>query len=447
MQSIEVDKNNAYYSSKDGVLFNKDQTVLIQYCCGAEGDYSIPDGVVEIGECAFGWSTLLTGVNIPDSVKKIDFAAFGGCAALTSIRIPANVDYIGNAAFADCTELASFTVDDTGAYFKADGGVLFSKDGTTLISFPNKKSSEYIIPDTVTEIRSNAFHGCYDLTKLTVPDSVAVLGNYAFDFCDHLEYNEYEGAYYLGNDTNKYVVLVYVPDKTLDSVKINDNTKFIYSDAFINMDCLKSITIPDSVLSIGSYAFCNCDSLAKINISENVNRISAYAFENCTSITNITLPDSLTDIGEGAFYSCENLKSIIIPDGVTKICDWTFGWCNELKSIVIPDTVVDIGSCAFLSCEELKTVYYKGSEEQGKKISIDYGNEAFLEAKIIFNSGDGLPGDCSGDGAVDNKDVVILFRYVSGDEKEENESVYDFNNDGEVNNKDVVELFRFVSTK
>ena len=55
-------------------------------------------------------------------------------------------------------------------------------------------------------------------------------------------------------------------------------------------------------------------------------------------------------------------------------------------------------------------------------------------------------GDCNGDGTVDNKDVVVLFRYVSGSEKAEDESVYDFNGDSEVDNKDVVALFRYIST-
>ena len=55
--------------------------------------------------------------------------------------------------------------------------------------------------------------------------------------------------------------------------------------------------------------------------------------------------------------------------------------------------------------------------------------------------------DFNGDGEINNKDVVFLFRYVSGGAKEEDESVYDFNGDKEVNNKDVVELFRFASTR
>ncbi len=53
--------------------------------------------------------------------------------------------------------------------------------------------------------------------------------------------------------------------------------------------------------------------------------------------------------------------------------------------------------------------------------------------------------DINGDGYMDNKDVVALFRYVSGSEKLEDESLYDVNGDTAVDNKDVVALFRALS--
>lgn len=67
---------------------------------------------------------------------------------------------------------------------------------------------------------------------------------------------------------------------------------------------------------------------------------------------------------------------------------------------------------------------------------------------LIFASGAlaFLKGDVNGDREVNNKDVVVLFRYVSGTSKVEDETVYDFNGDGDVNNKDVVALFRYVSS-
>ncbi len=53
--------------------------------------------------------------------------------------------------------------------------------------------------------------------------------------------------------------------------------------------------------------------------------------------------------------------------------------------------------------------------------------------------------DINGDGFLNNKDIVALFRYVSYGEKND-EQHHDFNGDGEANNKDVIALFRFIST-
>ena len=58
-----------------------------------------------------------------------------------------------------------------------------------------------------------------------------------------------------------------------------------------------------------------------------------------------------------------------------------------------------------------------------------------------------VPGDTDGDGEINNKDVVVLFRYVSSETGSIIFAIFDFNGDGEINNKDVVELFRFVSGK
>ena len=73
---------------------------------------------------------------------------------------------------------------------------------------------------------------------------------------------------------------------------------------------------------------------------------------------------------------------------------------------------------------------------------------AFAETdEVITTVGVILKGDINGDGEANNKDVVELFRYASGNKKADDETAYDFNGDKEVNNKDVVELFRYLSAK
>ncbi len=87
LTEILVDKNNPYYSSKDGVLFDKGKTTLIRYPVGKSSTtYSVPDSITTIWANAFYGCTSLTSVTIPDSVTAIDWCAFLSCDNLTDVN-------------------------------------------------------------------------------------------------------------------------------------------------------------------------------------------------------------------------------------------------------------------------------------------------------------------------------------------------------------------------
>lgn len=107
---IWVDENNANYSSDaQGILYNKDKTVLIQ-APGTITSCVIPAGVKEIDSYAFYRCYLLADITVPDGVIKIDAYAFKNCTSLTSIIIPDGVERIGQESFMFCTSLVSVTI-------------------------------------------------------------------------------------------------------------------------------------------------------------------------------------------------------------------------------------------------------------------------------------------------------------------------------------------------
>ena len=144
-----------------------------------------------------------------------------------------------------------------------------------------------MIPDSVTNIGSYAFYGCNGLTNVIIPDSVTSIGNDVFYGCSNLKYNEYNNALYLGNENNKYLVLIKAKSKNITSCQINANCKFIYTDAFFYCEGLTSITIPDSVTSIGDSAFYSCTGLTSVTIGNGVTSIGPNAFSYCSGLTRI----------------------------------------------------------------------------------------------------------------------------------------------------------------
>ena len=114
LTTIEVGAENVNYTDVNGVLFNKEKTLLHTYPAGKTGaNYLVPDSVTSIGGGAFFEGTSLTSITIPDSVTSIGEAAFHNCSSLTSITIGDGVTSIGDRAFYKCTSLTSITIPDS----------------------------------------------------------------------------------------------------------------------------------------------------------------------------------------------------------------------------------------------------------------------------------------------------------------------------------------------
>ena len=350
-----------------------------------------------------------------DSIMKKALSIILIISILSVIIFSVNVSGEGRTKYFGCLIFTEYDTycKLTGCHNNAFGSVIIPSevefDGKLLpvtaigsYAFVECEYIEYVtditIPDSVTTIEEKAFYGCTGLKTVEMPGSVISIGFKAFENCDSLIYNENGGCLYLGNENNPYLALISAKDASITGAVINEKTRVIAGGAFLNCSDLKSASVPYGVTSICEFAFSGCGSLADVEI-----------------------PDSVTVIGDSAFSQCSAVTSVIIPESVT-----------------------EIGPYAFYGCGSLKTVYFKGSAEQWRGINIsDYGNGELAAAGVVFNYIGNKPGDMNGDGAADNKDVVLLFRYVSFDLGYD--PAYDFDGDGEVNNKDVVALFRSVS--
>ena len=255
------------------------------------------------------------------------------------------------------------------------------------------KLANVTIGKTVKTIPAYAFRGCSSLTSITIPDGVTSIGDGAFYGCSSLMsivvdndnqcFTSIDGNLY---DKDKTKLIRYAIGKTDASFIIPDSVTSICDYAFEDCSSLTDITISDSVTSIGGGAFYGCSSLTSITITAGVTSIGERAFAYCNSLTSVTIGNGVTSINSFAFSGCSGLTSVIIPDGVTSIGSYAFTYCSSLKSITIPDSITSIGSYAFRDCSWLKTVFYKGTAEQWKEISIGSYNTNLTNAARYYYS-------------------------------------------------------------
>ena len=165
LPSITVDGDNEYYSSSDGILYNKAGSTLICYPAGKTGtSHTVDASVNTIATHAFAYNPFLNTVSIPTATTSIGTGAFNGCTGLTTI-----------------------TVDGSNEYYSTDEGILYNKGKTILICYPaGKIATSFSVPNTVTAIGEYAFYMQPHLTNVTIPSTITSIGNSAFQNCSEL---------------------------------------------------------------------------------------------------------------------------------------------------------------------------------------------------------------------------------------------------------------------
>lgn len=336
LAAFTVAAGNTTFNAIDGVLFSG--TTLLDYPpakVNENGLYSIPESTTALANYSFQGANSIVTLALPASLTSIENGAFDGLSTTSS-------------------SLQSVTVHSSNNNYTSSNGVLFNKLGTTLVKYPVKKSgATYVVPAQTTEIGYAAFSYARDLTSVTLPSSLKVIG--------------YDGF----------------ARTSFTSIDLPSGLTTIDRYAFVE-NFLTSVTIPSSVTSIGDGAFLS-NSITTVNFSGNAPTSGSGIFDgNTVSIIENTVgslcweatfagitvrhespprtcstyngTNGDVDCGtSGTFTIANNVVvsdngcagSIAIPEGVSSVGDDVFVDNQLLTSVTIPSSVTSLGAYSF----------------------------------------------------------------------------------------------------
>lgn len=394
LKEITVDPENQYFSSENGVLYNKDKTVLIKYPISNERIvFEIPEGVETIGNGAFQNSKSIRKVILPTTTKTIE----------------------GN-AFTSATNLEEVVLNDglttvLGGFGGSGIRTISFPESVTKVSYLSSTKLRYIVlPEGVTKMPH--LFGCKYLVSLYIPDSVLEFDHQDFDYTNVLTDIYYGGTkeefeniircdcdpsspelcrqpekfatiHYNHTHTldRYYVVKAATPDSkgvadhacvcgysVREEYEYEPNSKiqgfcghgltwdFDFATGALKIsgygdmwdywditefpwygikDLIKSVELPEGITSISGYAFENCSNLSELIIPENLISIGEYAFSGCTGLVEVSLGKKLQTIGDYAFNGCTSIEKIDLHDNITSIGENTFKGCSGMKEFYV----------------------------------------------------------------------------------------------------------------
>ncbi|KAH0790483.1 leucine-rich repeat domain-containing protein [Histomonas meleagridis] len=318
LNEIKVTPANQHYVEENGVLYNKEKTILL---------------------------------NLPKDK--------------TSITLPATLKIIPDDILIQNNSLQSITISPKNEYYSTEAGVLYNKDKTEMILCPKTKIS-LTLPRTLKKFGELAFRNCGALSSITV----AATNN---NFCvQHgLLFNHNKTIIYFC-ERNKTIVKIpntveiispfaFSGCAALESLSFQENSKLqVLQKYSFSHSAIKSVEIPSSVKKIDEGGFASCKNLKILTFQDNseIEIIDRLAFAS-TPIDTVKLPSSLKFIGGYTFAGCQGLRSIIFPHNsqLEEIEEGSLAG-SAIEEIEIPANVRKIGESVFLNCEKLKTVSF-----------------------------------------------------------------------------------------
>lgn len=320
-------------------------------------NFTLPDNLQRIVGSCFQNLPYLEELTLPDTVVYIGYSSISNNPNLKKINLPKSLplyndndtrsrdDDVGldPNGISGNTSLEEIHISDDSAFYKTVDGVLYTKDGSTLVCFPAKsKVKEFVASDELTTIGDNAF-SYSDVVSADIKN-VKNLGSNVFYHCDKLVTVNWPRA------------ITNIPDYTFfncsnyTGFEFYDGLTSIGKYAFYNSG-IKTALLPDSITTIDSYALANIPTLKELKLPTGLTSLGSYSIIDNSALTKLTLPAKLTTLNSGALSGLSSLKEIELPEGLVSVAEGCFKGDSSLESLTIPSTVTTFKTNSNTSAE------------------------------------------------------------------------------------------------
>lgn len=308
------------------------------------GAVTIEEGVLSLGENAFGRCVKLQTVALPGSLRQIGENCFQYCSGLTEVSLPKGLETIGGSAFWYCLGLREVVIPQT---VEAIEEKCFL--GCAALE-------RVVLPEGLKRIGRKAFWGCQKLQEVTLPDSLQALEELAFEGCRLLKAVHNcpagcDGAY-LGLPETVEIAYRREAAKPCQIEAVGGE---LLQRQYAHRRDISRAVFPEGVTKLGEQSFLCCAGLEELQLRSGVTEIGREAFRQCVSLRRVWLPDSVTELKEAAFAGCRALEAVRLPKALSGLEDKVFAHCVSLRRVCLPEGMTWLGD-AFVGCRALEEV-------------------------------------------------------------------------------------------
>ena len=360
-------------------------------------------------------------LEIPETYQGYPVVAIRDCYGDfeegVTLTLPKTMKEIGNAYLSG---LSAYAVAEGSESFSVKDGVLFTKDGKALVSYPMGKTGAYTVPAGVTELRPGSFIAAFQLEALTIPDSVTKFGTHempAVNGAQNLTSMSLgKGVTDLGSVFNTKEL------ESVEKITVSSGhpTYVVKNGDLMSKDgktmvlhpaqATAAVVTPAKVTKLDECSYGHTQA-SSVRIGSDVTTLAYGAFYNAANLKSLSIPDNVKTLGESVLHDCYTVEQVALPEDLQVVPKGSMDYVPSLKSLYVPASVEvfdeyslnALRSSSYKSDEYRKqlTVYFGGTEDQWKAITTpqsrweDGADQPITEQVPVANLLDGATVICN----------------------------------------------------